>query len=133
MKTSRHSAKKRLARSKKSNRRTTSPTKTRVIKATSASSTRRTVKAKIRSKTGGIRKSKNIRGKRVKPKALKDVKFQLGANRLVHALDAVSFRNKNALRTAVRTADHPLELAPAFRHTFGQDRDHALRLAEAFA
>jgi NTP pyrophosphatase (non-canonical NTP hydrolase) len=91
------------------------------------------VKARIRSKTGGIRKSKNIRSKRVKPRALKDVKFQLGANRLVHALGAVSFRNKNALRTAVRTADHPLELAPAFRHTFRQDRDRAMRLAEAFA
>jgi len=45
----------------------------------------------------------------------------------------VSFRNKKALQTAVRAADHSLELAPAFRHTFNRSHDHALRLAEAFA
>src|SRR5438046_939956 len=109
MKTSRHSVKRRLAPSKKSNRTATSPKKTRASKARSASSTGRTVKARIRTKTGRVRKFKNIRNKRVKPKALKDIKFQLG-NRLVHALDAVSFRNKNAVRTAVQAADHPLEL-----------------------
>lgn len=134
MRPSRQSVKRPLAPSKKSNRATTSPKKTRAIKpTTSASSAGRTVKARIRSKTGGVNKSKNITSRRVSPKALKDVKIQFGDNRLVHALEAVSFRNKSALRAAVRTADRPMELAPAFSHTFCQDHDHAIRLAEAFA
>ena len=100
----------------------------------------RTAATTTRKKTVVARKARPrraivlVRSKRVKPKALKEVTVTLDNNRLAHALDRVSFRNKRALRAVVKAGGlRPVELAPAFRHTFRRNQGEAVRLAETFA
>ncbi|MCC7506629.1 MAG: hypothetical protein IT259_15095, partial [Saprospiraceae bacterium] len=64
----------------------------------------------------------------------KGVPLQPDNNRLLSALEGVSFRNKSALKTIVRHTPHqPVELAPTFHAIYGRNPEQAARLAETFA